>query len=94
MSYLIDRQAALDVFKNLIDTGGIFTEEPLIGGALIAVREAIAQLPAAERKRGKWKPNKDDSAGCGFFVCSVCGADSYDAWDFCPYCGADMRGEE
>lgn len=56
MSDLIDRQAALDVFKNLIDIGGIFTEEPLIGAALIAVREAIAQLPTAEPKRGEWVP--------------------------------------
>ena len=124
MSDLIDRQAALDVFKNLIDIGGIFTEEPLIGGALIAVREAIARLPSvqpeqecekcifrpfkqfqsepsaqSEPKKGKWIEDPDENFASTYH-CSNCGVspvvDNYEQYvfsDFCPFCGADMRGE-
>jgi hypothetical protein len=27
------------------------------------------------------------------YICSVCFKDAFDKFDFCPYCGADMRGE-
>ena len=48
---LISRQAAIDVFKNLIGIDCIFEEDPKVVGALIAVKEAITQLPAAEPER-------------------------------------------
>ena len=53
----------------------------------------IVDTKAEERKKGKWLQNKDDSAGCGYFICSECKRDFYDTWNFCPECGADMRGE-
>ena len=90
MSDLIDRQAAIEALWKIKDE----RDSVYYTSAIYTAVDALEQLPSAEPKRGKWEPNKDDSAGCGFFVCSVCGADSYDAWDFCPYCGADMRGEE
>lgn len=50
-----------------------------------------------ERKKGKWMPRYDEEdypLGCR---CSVCN-ETYvmpDGWaNFCPNCGADMRGEE
>ena len=49
-----------------------------------------------ERKKGKWEHE------LWFITCSVCGYESADtddegdkiATNFCPNCGADMRGEE
>ena len=42
-----------------------------------------------EVKHGKWKPEK---TGFGFY-CNKCKMYSYWATNFCPNCGADMRGE-
>ena len=44
-----------------------------------------------ERKTGQWIP-KDD----GRYHCSSCNgiAPKGYRWDFCPNCGADMRGEK
>lgn len=64
--------------------------------------DAITQFPSAdvrENKRGKWvRPNDNP------FVkpkCSVCGMSCFglhafdcDESEFCPSCGADMRGKQ
>ena len=64
--------------------------------------EAIEALPSAqpERKKGKWIPqdmNKSygriSTAVYYYPKCSVCGW-SADNTNFCPNCGADMRGEQ
>lgn len=54
----------------------------------------VGELPSAERK-GTWigKP----IAGYCTVRCSVCGdvfLENSGKWNFCPNCGADMRGEE
>ena len=66
-----------------------------------ATDEAIAQQPTIDAvpvKRGMWI--KADSQQyfrkhypC--FTCSACGyrKDSQKKWNYCPNCGADMRGE-
>ena len=77
------REEAITVLKN---TAWLGTEEKLK-----KVKQAIEAL---EPKTGKWLQNKDDSAGCGYFICSECKRDFYDTWNFCPNCGADMRGEQ
>lgn len=52
-------------------------------------------LAQPERKRGRWKLQKNGNA-----ICSECGFVQVSAWDadgwdnFCHHCGADMRGEE
>lgn len=69
--------------------------------------EVIGDSIQPERKIGKWERHNtyhgDDTSG---FVdpdwrCSECGGQAnvnewfmYDLTDFCPNCGADMRGEE
>lgn len=47
-----------------------------------------------ERKTGKWEIyviSMLDGEGC---KCSECGFEGVPYWDFCPNCGAEMRGEE
>ena len=59
----------------------------------------IMQLPSAhpERKKGKWIEKEDPY---GFFnsipVCSECGCTTKmrERYNFCPNCGADLRGEQ
>lgn len=57
-------------------------------------QKCIEDLPTVEPKKGKWLQNKDDSAGCGYFICSECKKDFYDAWNYCPNCGSPMEGEK
>ena len=35
-----------------------------------------------------------DFGGCFYCICSECGTKKTYEYDFCPDCGADMRGEE
>ena len=46
----------------------------------------------AERMRGKWIDRSGGIEGAWNY-CSVCGEQAIDLYDFCPNCGADMRGE-
>ena len=65
---------------------------------IVAYKEQVDDIPAAdvrENIRGEWIQDKHEMAGYGYFDCSVCGADFYDieGFNFCPNCGADMRGD-
>lgn len=64
--------------------------------------ELVKDLPTAdviEVKRGKWKIKRDEY-DCEYMVCSCCkeefypfDADTVDTTpNYCPNCGADMRG--
>jgi hypothetical protein len=91
MSDLISRQAAIDaVEKYACNTQRTY--------------EAIKNLPPVQPKRmkGRWLPDNNFAYEMRF-VCSVCkesevvptiGFTKYKPiWDFCPNCGADMRGK-
>ena len=85
MDDLISRQAAIAEFSccELTPDGGIDANYAI---------DFLEQLPSAqpERKKGKWH-------WMGFNIeCSECGAmPNFDSteplYNFCPYCGADMR---
>lgn len=44
--------------------------------------------------RGKWKHINNRCDGYAWQICSECGGKGKSTWNFCPNCGADMRGEE
>ena len=54
--------------------------------------ELIKALPAVQPKRGKWKDGKCDqcSGSAPFWPLAT----TYYYSNFCPHCGADMRGNE
>lgn len=67
---------------------------------------AIEVLKEPERKKGKWIEKSKWQSGrwIKWFECSICGEKDYNAEmyedmpftglsNFCPQCGADMRGE-
>lgn len=45
-----------------------------------------------ERKRGEWKDRGEDYMIR--WICSECGRKETHVYNFCPDCGADMRGGE
>ncbi len=72
-----------------------------ISDAYFALDKAITALSQPQRMRGKWI----DCSSSDHYKCSVCGCrtgfwlednDALAEWlsDFCPSCGADMRGEQ
>ena len=104
MSDLISREAALKCFHSWVDKyGDVYTPDEM------PEYQAIEALPSAEpeRKHGKWI--MEDNPGTGWYrvTCSECGENvtseipmigfipnAKALWDYCPYCGADMRGEQ
>jgi hypothetical protein len=76
----ISRQAAIDLIND-IDLIN-FTAKGI-------VRDRLRKLPSAQpdRKNGKWID------GYKRQTCSVCKQKGFRSWNFCPNCGADMRGE-
>ena len=64
-------------------------------GTLRNVEDAISNIPSTDRPQGEWKNYKDEH------LCSNCGEvviddwyDTYDWYDFCPHCGARMKGAD
>lgn len=59
--------------------------------------EPLTTAAQPERKMGKWilKPSPD-KYHCGYVICPFCKGEyvESDEYNFCPNCGADMRGEE
>ena len=57
------------------------------------LRACVDDAPSIERKRGEWID--DDKHNHKYHRCSICGLGRFN-WgedNFCPNCGADMRGE-
>lgn len=84
-SDLISRKAAIDAINNIMPTKEGFYEPSEVFSELM-------QAPSAqpERKRGKWIPWKYHDG----FRCENCNEPVDDKYNFCPNCGADMRGED
>ena len=84
MDDLISRQAAVDAVNSLT-----------YPSSLVDVKRKLIELPSAnpERKTGQWLPSRDRD----YNECSCCHRITEPqvvAYKFCPYCGAEMRGEE
>lgn len=99
MDELISRQAAIDALH--MDTSIIpFKKAREYADATISeIRNRLEKLPSAEPKRGKWIK----TARWGrVYYCNQCrnylDFDGVNAGrgntNFCPNCGADMRGEQ
>ena len=76
MSDYISRQAAI---------------EALAGWKISPI--VLDPVPAAdvrENVRGEWQDYEDHEFI--YHVCSICGYESVDQTEYCPKCGADMRG--
>ena len=93
MSDLISRQTAIDAIRASTSkyTGFMEMEMYTDNDAV----EAINGVPSADRPQGKWKAKSFHE-----FFCDNCGfsfdmmkCDFLENMNFCPNCGAYMRGE-
>lgn len=90
MDDLISRQEAIDIVR--FECGEW-------RGLSKTIENSLNDLPSAEpmQKIGQWKMKK---TLMDFFeeipVCSECGhtTEMRKTYNFCPHCGADMRGEQ
>ena len=58
------------------------------------IKSLISSIPPADVRpvrRGRWIPFTSEAAG-DIWYCSACGIGFAHHMDFCPHCGADMRG--
>ena len=91
--YEEERKTAEDCEEESMYVGSI--------NALTAMEDGLSDIPAADVRpvvRGNWEPVKT-IGGSEFIKCSECGYKEYDHvkythFNFCPHCGADMRGEK
>ena len=60
------------------------------------IAEEVKSLPSVTPSRpcGRWAKSFNDTEGEVRFYCSECGMWEYFETDYCPNCGADMRGVE
>lgn len=57
-------------------------------------KEAIDMaIEALQRPQGKWIKTHEDGHGYWVGTCSNCGKYSMEVRNFCPNCGADMKGK-
>ena len=92
MDEYIDREAAVDAVI------GIYYDTPEINLTAEKFEEAINGIPAADVAQvvhGRWETNSDRPDS---LICSICKC-GFDMWkhdphNYCPNCGAYMRGEE
>lgn len=98
MQDLISRQQAIELIHTLYPSAPIMQMNRKRWEKkykpYIEAEKALEKLPSVqpERKRGEWISNDIDPEAWNF--CSVCGEQAIDLFDFCPNCGADMRGSE
>jgi hypothetical protein len=72
----------------------IISEEVKDYDTIMKILKRFADEPSAQpmRKKGKWT-TEDCHAATYKYCCSNCKAHHRARYDFCPSCGADMRGD-
>lgn len=100
----ISRQAAIDAlfdWEMTYDWDEHCREEDPKPAYIVSPSDVIEQLPSAQPQRikGRWVRKESDLSW--WYECSKCGESPlYDPYEnevrtpFCPWCGADMRGED
>ena len=98
MDDTISRAAAIDIVNRYNQSHMILKGKPIVGAASMVIE--MEGLPSAERPTGEWVfdtqiPISGGGSSAGY-RCSICGRDYFhvDGMNFCPNCGADMRGKE
>ena len=103
---LIDADAVLKELKKSCEYHAENSRElSLLQRDIIIVQEQPT-VDAVPARHGKWIIRDNPGTGWYRITCSECGEDVTSTapcigffpnakvvWDYCPYCGADMRGE-
>lgn len=98
MEDLISREQAIDALRTCYDTETITMDN---GDEYINYGDAVGeieQLPPIQPRRGQWiMSNVGDTFMTDapkIIYCSSCNVCAPYATNYCPMCGADMRGEQ
>lgn len=97
MTEYIDKQAVIDEIEEWYD---LYPDSDTTREALSLLKKAIKKISPEDVRpvvRGRWIPKNADGSW-RVDACSACKKDTHylrhaSAYDFCPNCGADMRGE-
>ena len=91
MSDLISRQDAIALVDRPIAPTGDAVYDNAREDERASIKDDLLSLPPAEPKTGEWT-----DAGLLTVCCSNCKSQFHEleAMNYCPNCGADMRGEE
>ncbi len=96
----MDNEQAVAILKPLRDMMRDQNGCP-ISDAYFALDKAITSLLQPQRTKGKWIEQEDynldtyyDCSVCGESWCTIDGTPWDNGMNFCPNCGADMRGEQ
>ena len=90
--------AELEWFRSTLINGGKVPEYYEAQSGILT--KAIKLLEQPERNKGEWIPefNGKFTGGVYWFSCSKCKRIVPEVrnggWNFCPSCGADMRGKQ
>ena len=106
---VISRAAAIDAIEHITSSMSVCVNTDECHGMKRMQRQAVielANLPSAQPKKGKWIVRDNPGTGWYRVTCSECGEDVTSTapaigflpnakvlWDYCPWCGADMRGD-
>lgn len=96
MSDFISRQAAIDALRKM-QTYKMYAGDDMLLIDQAGAMTELMLLPPAEPKRGKWIYHIDDLFPAeSTKECDQCHAEQPLICDdeFCPHCGADMRGDK
>lgn len=97
-SDLISKTETIERLRGVIEITVPITDHD--GGFIDGIESSISTvstMPTAQPRKGKWKRRLVDNGFNADWVCSECGyRDKTDfvSFNFCPNCGADMRGKK
>lgn len=107
MNDYISREKAIEIINHYAEMAlyRMLSLEPGSRAYLIAelqygdrkhIRKMVEDISAADVRpvvHGEWEVIRDPYGKIEGWICK-CGSESRIKSDFCPYCGADMRGEK
>lgn len=94
MSKYINADEFRKIVKDKQDTSMEFDDDWYAYDNVIEMLDEMPSADVVEAKYGYWKPLNNDPVNHPMVsLCSECRYISYMRTDFCPNCGADMRGE-
>ena len=89
MAEYIKREDAEEVVTHFMHSGGFSVADFIYAFGKIPVADVV------ERKKGKWIKGVGENGVSTSLFCSECNLENrhWYEWNYCPNCGADMRGE-
>ena len=91
--YFEERQIVKAIDRHMQDGNGF----DILDEDITVILEGIKAADVRENVRGEWVKGGEQPYFRKHFdivVCSKCNKRGEHRWNFCPNCGADMRGDE